>query len=43
MASKSTSMFIIPETGQPAFAWVVIDLNVALSMPGILATRVRCT
>src|SRR5271170_4223169 len=42
-ASKPTATFINLETGQPAFACVAIDWNVALSMPGILATTVRCT
>ena len=41
MASKPTSMFINLETGQPAFACVAIDWNVALSMPGVLAMTVR--
>jgi hypothetical protein len=35
--------FINLETGQPAFAFAAIDWNVASSMPGIVATAVRCT
>ena len=33
VASKPISTFINLETGQPAFAFMAIDWNVALSMP----------
>jgi hypothetical protein len=43
VASKLISTFIKLEIGQPAFACVAIDWNVAQSMSRILATTLRCT